>query len=440
MSFTKDWSQFEIKPEVKDFSQYEVKDETEVPEEKSSLLQQFGAQLKDQASNLLRPAARATETVLGVPRAGAEFLESLVPEKLIKKGAEKLGVEKPVEFGLELSKKYAPYKLLPKTEQVRDVTKSLFGKFLEPKNRAQEIEDEVVSDMAALAFPLGSQLKIARPFFTALGAQAAKQGVELFGGSESTQAKTKLGVMLGSTLLQPKKAEQLKDFLYQQAREARPERVKVETLSLDKNLNAIQRQLQQGGSETWKNKIFSKIDEIKEKMAGNSIEVGELEKFKTSLNNIISELYAEKNVSKPAIKSSQRYVNKLAKSVDNSLKEYGAQNPQWEAFYRPANEAHGAIEQSKRVRNFIGRNYKKIGLPGAAALFGIEHAVGIPWTAAGALTGYAGLTAAEGIARIAKSPTLRKHYFNVVNEALKENASGVAKSMEELDKALQEPS
>src|SRR5208282_339320 len=72
-------------------------------EEKESIPANIGRQIG-------RTGARITETVLGAPRALGEFAGSLIPEKLLLKGAEKLGIKEPVEKGFEFAKKYAPYK------------------------------------------------------------------------------------------------------------------------------------------------------------------------------------------------------------------------------------------------------------------------------------------------------------------------------------------
>ena len=99
-----------------------------------------------------RTLARVNETILGVPRAAGEFLEMIVPEKALKAGAEKIGLKEPVEKGLEFAKKYAPHKLFPSSEEIREnVTKHLFGSRFEPKNQLEKFSDEAFSDFAAFS-------------------------------------------------------------------------------------------------------------------------------------------------------------------------------------------------------------------------------------------------------------------------------------------------
>jgi hypothetical protein len=382
--------------------------------------------------------ARAIETGLGAPRQMGEFLESLVPEKLIKKGAEKVGLKKPVEKAIEFTKEHAPYKLLPKKEDIREFGKTLFGKTFEPESEMEKVGGDVVEDFTSLAMPVfGGNFKIFKPFLASLGGNLAKETATHFGKSEETGNKIKLGTMLLISLADPKGAEKLKNEMYSKARNARPERVKVDTPNLTKSINNIERLLHQGGSEPWKIKITTKINELRKQMSGNNIEVGELEKFKTSLNNILSELYAEKNVSSTGIKSAQRYANMLGESVDEALKEYGKINPEWEKFYRPANESHGAIVQSQKWGNYIARHAKKFATPGLASLFGITHFAGAGAAALTAGVGYGGFKAGELMVRIAKSPHLRKLYFDTLKDAMQRNIKGMNENLSKLDISLQ---
>lgn len=416
------------------------------PEEITSFLdakknpkESLGANIGRQAG---RSSARIAETVIGAPRAFGEFLEGLIPEEKIKNLAGKVGLKKQVEKGYEFGKKIAPYKLLPSSEDVRELNKTLFGKSVEPKNEWEQKADSLVSDFTALALPLpGSKFKLLKPALLAVGGNAASEMIGQIGGTKKQQDYAKIGTFVFGSLINPKSAENLKNDLYSKAREARPERVRTESPNLNASLNTVERNLKKGGTETWKGKIFTKIDELRDNIAGDSIEVGELEKFKTSLNNIISELYAEKNISKPGIKTAQRYVNQLGKIVDNSLKDYGKINPEWEAFYRPANEVHAAIAQSHKARNFIGKTAKKYGMHAILPALGIGHFAGGPGIAGiagSAAVGASLITGGELAVKFANSPELRKLYSNLINSAIKQDAIAVNENLKRMDKELQE--
>lgn len=386
-----------------------------------------------------RSGARVAETVLGAPRAFGEFLEGLVPEKGLKKLAGKVGLEKPVEQALEVTKKYAPYKLFPKSEDIREnVTKKLFGEKLEPKNKWEEKSDELISDFAAVAIPFpGQQLKLLKPALLAAGGNVASDLVEKVGGSQKEQTYAKLGTILVGSLINPRASTNLKNDLYKQARESRPPDAKVNSSNLIKEVDAFEKNLLKGDPDALsKKKSLSMIKNIKSKVKNNEIEIDELEEFKRNLNEARSGLYEEFKTDKLGRKTTKRNLDSLSKFVDHSLAEYGKTNPEWEAFYRPANEVHGAIVQSKRVRSTLSRYAKQIGFPALLAELGLFHYVG-PGAALGSLAGAgAAFGTGELLARVFKSPTLSKHYMNLINGALKEDVVVMRKNLEKLDEEL----
>lgn len=399
----------------------------------------LGANIARQAG---RTGARVAETVLGAPRALGEFGESLIPEKTLIKGAEKIGLGEGAKTLLELTKKFSPHKLFPKSEDIREnVTKHLFGEKLEPKNEWEKKADTLVSDFAALAIPLpGAQMKVLKPALLAAGGNIASEVIGQVGGTEKQKAYGKLGTILAGSMINPKSAEKLKDSLYAQAREAKPVDAKVTANTLVKKTNDFEKQLLKGDpSAGSKKKTLSLIKEIKDKVKNNKIDVDELEEFKRNINEARSGLYEEFKIDKVGRKSAKRNLDHVSNLIDDTLKEYGKTNPEWEAFYRPANEVHGAIAQSKRVRNWVGKNAKKIGFLPLLAEMGLYHYGGAPAAGAAALAGGAaavGFVGSEIGARIMKSPTLRKHYMNVVNSALREDVVAVHENLKRLDSEM----
>lgn len=386
-----------------------------------------------------RAGARITETVLGAPRAFGEFLEGFVPEKILKKGAEKIGLGKPVEKVLELQKKFAPYKLFPKSEDIREnVTKHLFGEKLEPKNKWEAKTDELVSDFAALAIPLpGSQLRLLKPAMLAVGGNIASHIVGEIGGTKKQQTYTKLGTILLGSLLNPKSAQNLEKSLYSDAQAARPSDAKVSAKNLTRLVDSFEKELMKGDpGATSKRKSLDLIKDIKSKAKNKEIDVEELEQFKRDINEARSSLYETFKTDKVGRKAAKRNLDTVSKFVDKTLTEYGKQNPEWETFYRSANEVHGAIAQSKRLRHWFGNNIKKIGFAPLLAEMGLYYFGGFPAAAVATGIGGAGFVGTEIGARFLKSPTLRKHYMNVINSALKEDAVAVHENLKRLDKAL----
>lgn len=396
----------------------------------------LGANIGRQAG---RAGARTAETILGAPRAFGEFLEGLVPEERVKNLAGKVGLRKPVEKGFELSKKIAPYKLFPKSEDIREnITKHLFGERLEPKNKAEARSDEIISDFAALAIPLpGKQLKVLKPALLALGGNAASDIVEKMGGSKKEQAWAKIGTILAGSMINPKAAEKLKTDLFAQARKARPADAKVASKKLVKSVDKFEKELMKGDPDVGsKKKALDLIKKIKAKSASGDISIEDLEEFKRNINETRSSLYEEFKTDKVGMKAAKRNLDTVSHFVDNSLKEYGKTNPEWESFYRPANEAHGAIAQSKRVRYAIARHAKALGFPALLAELGLFHVAGAPAAVGSVAAGAAALGTGELLARVMKSPTLRKHYMNLMNAAMKEDVVVMRENLKRLDQEL----
>ena len=418
---------------------YSIEEVSNYLSQKPSTKESIGASVGRQAG---RTGARVAETVLGAPRAAGEFLQGLVPEKTVTKLAGKVGLEKPVKKGFELTKKFAPYKVFPKAEDIREnVTKHLFGEKLEPKNKWEKTADEFVSDFAALALPLpGSQLRLLKPFLVSAGANAVSEGVGYIGGSEKQKSYAKIGSLLAGSMINPRAAENLKKGLYAQARSVRPDDAKVNAQQLVRKSNNLEAELKKGDpSATSKKKSLSLINDIKSKVKNNEIDVDELEQFKRDINEARSGLYEEFKTDKIGRKTAKRNLDHVSKLIDDSLFEYGKQNPEWEAFYRPANEVHGAIAQSHKARNIITRTAKRYGLHAILPALGIGHAIGMPAAigmAATAAGGSGAVLGGEIVAKFAKSPTLQKHYMQLINSALKEDVVAVHQNLEKLKKEL----
>ncbi|MGE5706047.1 MAG: hypothetical protein ACM3XP_04940 [Nitrososphaerales archaeon] len=389
-----------------------------------------------------RSVARAAETTLGAPRAFGEFLESIVPEKALKAGAEKIGLGEPVEKALEITKKVAPYKLFPKSEDIREnVTKFLFGEKLEPKNEWDRKSDELISDFAALALPLpGKEFKLIKPALLALGGNLASELSEHLGGSKKEQTLAKLGTILAGSMINPKAAESLKTELYKKAAQSLPEDATVASRNLKNSVEELKRSIKKGGVSDADKPALKEISKIEKLIHGEQIGIDVLQEIKKKINIARESIYKQLEGNKPGIKTAKSRLDQVAKTVDNSLKEYGKQNPEWQTYYRQGNEVHGAIEQSKKARNQIGKALKKLGPHSILPLLGIGHFAGTPALAGIATTGALG-SAALGASEIAtkalKSPTLRKLYLNLIKSGLKEDVVAIRENAKKLERELE---
>jgi hypothetical protein len=391
-----------------------------------------------------RTGARVAETALGTPRAFGELLESAIPEERVKRLAGKVGLREPVEKGYEFAKKYAPYKLFPKSEDVRDFFKFISGGKTEPKNEWEAKTDELISDFAALALPVpGAKFKVLKPALLALGGNIASEAVGRLGGGEKEKTYAKLGTILTGSMINPRAAENLKNDLYSQARQSRPADAQISAKNLVKNSESFEKELLKGDpGATSKRKSLDLIKDIKAKTKSGKINVDELEQFKIDINEARTGLYETFKSDKVGRKRAKRNLDTLSKFIDKSLTEYGKENPEWEAFYRPANEVHGAIAESKKARNFILRLMKKYGHHALLPLVGAGHLVGAAQTlegvAATAGLGAAAVAGGEIIAKIKKSPSLTKLYVTLINSALKEDAVAVEQILKKMEKELED--
>jgi hypothetical protein len=260
------------------------------------------------------------------------------------------------------------------------------------------------------------------------------------GGTEKEKTYAKLGTILVGSLINPGSADKLKNQLYSQAREKIPSGATISSTSLENSINQIENALKRGGIAGSDKEALQKIADIRGEMQGAQIPVESLERLKVKINESKAGIYKQLEGNKPGIKSAKRNLDMVGKTVDDALRLYGKQNPEWEALYRPANEVHGAIEQSKRVRRVIERSAKKYGHHAVLPLLGIGHVAGAGATltglAASAGVGAAAVGGGEIIARMAKSPTIRKHYMNLITSAIKEDAVAIEENLKKLEKEL----
>jgi len=390
-----------------------------------------------------RSLARVGETALGAPRAIGDFLESIVPEKALKAGAQKIGIGKPIEKALEITKKVAPYKLFPKSEDIREnVTKFLFGNKLEPKNEYERKSDELVTDFTALALPLpGSQFKVIKPALLALGGNLASELSEHLGGSKNEQTLAKLGTIVFGSMINPKAAVNLKDQLYQKETASLPSNASVDNSRLRNSVSQLKNNIKKGGVSDADKPALKEISKIEKLLNGPQTEIDVLKEIKKKINVARGSIYKQLEGNKPGIKTAKKRLDEVAKAVDGSLKEYGKLNPEWATYYKQANEVHGAIEQSKLARGRIINALKKFGPHSALPLLGVGHLAGAIPAAKGILTtgaiGTGVVGAGEIAAKALKSPTLRKLYLDLIKSGLKDDVVAIRENAKKLEKALE---
>lgn len=385
-----------------------------------------------------RSAARAGETALGLPGDLTQIANSAI------KGLVNSAVQSPIGQAIlgqgqhpELAENIDIGKLVsplgaPTSADIREQTKKIGEGFLEPQSEAEKFSDEIISDLTALAIPIKGKIPFLRTLGTAIGSNLIGKGAEMLGAGERTKTAAKLGSMFLLTAVNPKGAEKYANDLYAEAKKLVPKNATVPAKSLQKQIGALREQLKKGGTAPYKAPALTKLNEIQSKIKYGQIPVDELTEFKIDINKARSGLYGDVNLDKGGRAIAKRNLDSTAKIVDNALRDYGEINPAWAHKYRPANDAYGAIAQSKKVSSAISRFISKHPASSIATL-GAELFLA-PKTVPAALAGFGALKSGELIARVIKSPELRKYYSNIVAAALKDDSIAIARNLEKIQK------
>lgn len=384
---------------------------------------------------LARSGARGVEAILGLPGDVQELVLSLVGS-----GARKLGVpEETVKTAKEFSKDFGILPGLMTSTEVREkITEPLTGEYLKPRSKAEELSDDIVQDAATLLIPMKSpkSLKVGKhilkAFGTAAGANAASELAGKLGAEETGKTAAKLGsiMLLGSMgRSSPKKYIQ---NLYSQAEEAIIGAPKVEAKELGKNLKTLEKGLKKGLGAPSEKAVLSKIIDLQKKIKKGRIGVDELWSSKRSINEEMTKALFD-TPSKAAKARAKNLFKQVNRDLNKELAKYGQENKAFGDAFKSAEEGYAALQQSQLLGNFIKKNAKYT--PLSPLLYPLVQLAPSP-TAAGALGGAAAYKTGQIAYRLAKSPTLRKYYSQVLKEASRENAPAMNRALRKLDEEL----
>lgn len=306
------------------------------------------------------------------------------------------------------------------TEQVLPTQKKAPERFLE---RAGKVSTYVAGRGNIIP-------KIIRGGIATLGGQLAEE----FGLPKSAQGAIEIAGLLSPTRLNG--AQKFASSLYSEA-DTLSQGGRIPARNLVTNIQNFIAKLSRGGPAVSKNAALNQANAIFPKIRRGNIEIKELTEFKKTINEARSSLYLDQNLDKVGKRTAKRNLDEMSKIIDSALDEYGRRNPQWAKTYRAANEAHGAIANSQKVRNWIGNIIKQHPHATGSALAGalIGHAL-VPKALIGTVAGGVALKSGEFIARIMKSPVLRQYYQRAIQEAIKENPNGFLNYMAKLEKSL----
>ena len=390
------------------------------------------------ARTTARSGSRVAETLLGLPgdiREFAGFLGESIGSGLRSLTGLKPKTEEELAANKELLRKFSyldPLAYLPTSEQLKEISESVTGGYTAPQSRAEEVSDNIVSDFAALAMPVKGKIPFARSIGTSLFANLGSEGVRQLGGGEKGAAATKLGLMTVAGLVGRNTAKKHVDNLYKTADSLIPEGAVVSTKGIEPVRSQLQKELMKGSMTNDKLAATQLLKDLNSKIKNGKIPVDELVQFRRDANNILR----TENLT-PAAKYN---VRKFADIIHKGTADYGAMNPEFAKAYRDANIGFKGLAESNKIANAISRrvNINKLS-PQTISLIGhgaIGVAAGSGFGAIPAIGGAA--TAALGVRTLnrLRNPVLRKHYESLLKAAAKDNAAGIVRSTNLLDKAI----
>ena len=327
---------------------------------------------------------------------------------------------------------------IPTTEDIKQFNSRLTDGFVDPQNAIEEFGDEVLD--LGVTLSVGNKdpsklNKLINPITKAFAAKAARVGAEQLGAGEGGQAATEMGIITLMSLFDQKFASKYISEKYKSARSKLPENLMVNTFDLTNELEALETELSKGISTASKNEVRTALNELKAKASGGAIPADELIQTYHDINERMTSKRLFDDLSKSERRSLKHRYDNLRKAVGNNLNKLEENFPEFISEWREANQGFGTIAQSRKASNWVQSISKK--LPKALA-FGVAHTLFNPSAAIGLTGGAAALKTSELIYRIAKSPTLRKHYLNTLQSALNENTAGYIKNLGQLEKGLKD--
>lgn len=322
---------------------------------------------------------------------------------------------------------------IPTSDDIRAVSAE-YEPQLQPKNKFEEVEDEVVSDFASLAIPVKGKVPFARALGLSFIGNAGKEVVDAFGGGDTAQEATKLGMMVFSGMFgKGRGINKHISNIYNKAREAVP--VGQKFAYSGKNLANLESRLLKGTVNEAKAPVLQIIEDIKTK-SGSKL-------GSTGLMSVDDAVEFDKNINHAIKKSTDSaktgWLKQLKKSHASEMETYAKENPTWGETFKEAKQAYQGIAQSERIQSYIKKNLSLRDFGHAALALGMEEHF-FPGKTAGTVAAGAALSGAaymgEVARRITKNPALRKYYANVLNASLNENKAMLVRNMKGLNSTM----
>lgn len=328
------------------------------------------------------------------------------------------------------------YSRLPSSKDISETVEA-FGGPGKPKTTAGEASERF-GEIYGSGLPFGMINPI--PALTAsMSGQLAK---ELNASPNIQFAAETIPLLLSSISLKNGKdgAARFASSKYAQAEAALPENASINASKLRKNLTDLRKKVTQGTLAPSEKFVADEVDAVLSKVKDGKISPQEAWASKRSLNEKLENLLYT-NPDKKVKARARKLATGINKELDDVISTYGKENP---AFYKPfkeGEEAFATIAQSRKVSNFIAKHANLIKGSTVSGLF-LEAFSGHPQailpTVGAAAIGTGILKGGELLYRVLKSPVLRKHYFNVIKDAIREDAPAMNQRLKKLNEKMED--
>jgi hypothetical protein len=368
----------------------------------------------------------------GIPRTFARASESLfgLPGDISSLG---LGAANYLTGGATPTYAQVQEKLpisYPTSEQIRSKLKDVTGGLLEPRDKSEELADNIASDFATIALSPNSAL--ASNFAKTVGANVAAFFTKELGGGPLAQTGAKIGfsILAGVPGMRKGLADAM-DKSYDAARTA-AKGASVETGSLAKQAGQIFDNASKGDSPA--KKFLQERAKAVEKVTRNGkASVEELTQLKRDLNQ---HLRSVGDIPKEA----QASVKKLVGGVVDTLKDYGKKNPQFGENFFKAEDIFKGLSAQSGLTKFLDKYISPTSIksPVVKALIYTPATLHSPIKAAGAAGGaFAAQQLSSTFDLFKASKEARKAYTDLLTESFKNNGPAAARAATKLDKIAQ---
>jgi len=377
---------------------------------------------------LSRSGSRALESVLGIPAASYELLQSAssaIPESV--KNALSQGINVNPLISMIPTITQAIGSIAPSQQQIRETIKGQVPEgYLEPQNMGEDLADEIVSDFATLMVPIGGAISPLKAAGISGLSNISSFLTKKLGASEKTQAGVKMGTALLSSLGMGPSLKNKAEQLYQTAREAIVPGEKVSAKPLTNLTNKITREYTSKGlsKSAGKADVEYVIQEINNFIKDGEIGLDDLWEIKKDMRDVGEKIGFRTRGGKELTQLSHE-MDKLLKSTPNKAFSQALQ---------AADELYSGAKRGEAITDYLKDTLKNKYSAGSILYGIISHPTSV-LKIGGSITG--GKKVYDILNNIIRFPHIRNEYRAMLSAAAKENAPLLIKHAKKLESNLE---